>query len=241
MKISIATILLLLTASAASYTFGLAGGVLEGTHLSVGGLIIGIALNFSVAIISTNRGGNTAKKRSKQQDTWLAVLMVLTPVLVSPMLMQKPALMSMETLDMLGMQFRLYAALYAVGWSLAPDAIMLALGASNGSKGVLKLDTIITLYNPKWFKKETVNEGKPLVKKKLPVKQVSNKPKKLKQVDNKPKQVDKKKKIGKGFTDKQLVNLMEKYPNKSLRFYGEKLGVSGEGVRLRKKKLSNTG
>ncbi len=237
MKISIATILLLLTASFEAYNFGLFGGIvvnLPAGKVSFGGMIIGVAISFGAAIASSERGSinkHGKNKRENQMENGLRWLWFLPAVIIAPTIFV-----------LLGDTFNEYLrGVIALAWAMSPSIVMYALGASNGSKGVLKLDTIITLYNPKWFKKETVNEGKPLVKKKLPVKQVSNKPKKLKQVDNKPKQVDKKKKIGKGFTDKQLVNLMEKYPNKSLRFYGEKLGVSGEGVRLRKKKLSNTG
>jgi len=170
----------------AAYNFGLAGGYLEGRDFSFGGLLLGITVNLVVAAAASKFGSVTGKNRRKQATTGIVLLMSISPILLSSVFF-----------EMLGDDFYepLFRWVWSIAWASAPDLAIFLAGASNGTKGIISLDTKITipaLRRPE--SKPTSNKKVVAVK----VKTSSNKSRK--------KPVKKKATAKKGATSKQLLD-----------------------------------
>lgn len=129
-KITIEKVILFLAAGFAAYNFGLAGGFIEGTRFSVGGLIAGVVVNVSLAIAASRYGSLKGEKRTKQAQAAFLVMLVLSPVLVSPVVFYSLP----ETF--LGIWW--LRALWAVAWPLVADLAIVLAGAVSG-KGLIAL------------------------------------------------------------------------------------------------------
>jgi len=128
--VSIEKIILFLAASFAAYNFGLAGGYIEGTQFSIGGLIAGIVVNITIAIAASRFGALKGDKRTRQATIAFIAMMFLSPLLVAPVIFYSLP----ETF--LGM-WPLRAA-WAVSWPLAADLAIVLAGAVSG-KGLIAL------------------------------------------------------------------------------------------------------
>lgn len=127
--IPIEKIILLLAASFAAYNFGLAGGYIEGTHFSFGGLIAGIVVNISIAI-AASRFGTLSPKRTRQASYALIGMLFLSPVLVSPVIFY--------SLPGTFLGIWPLRAVWAVSWPLVADLAIVLAGAVSG-KGLIAL------------------------------------------------------------------------------------------------------
>lgn len=123
-------VILALAAGFAAYNFGLAGGYIEGTHFSAGGLIAGVVVNITIAVASSRMGGLKGKTRTRQAWTALIGLMSLSPVLVAPVIYY-----SLPDTFLGGGWLR---ASWAIGWALAADLAIVLAGAVSG-KGLVAL------------------------------------------------------------------------------------------------------
>lgn len=123
-------VILALAAGFAAYNFGLAGGYIEGTHFSAGGLIAGVVVNITIAVASSRMGGLKGKTRTRQAWTALIGLMSLSPVLVAPVIYY-----SLPDTFLGGGWLR---ASWAIGWALAADLAIVLAGAVSG-KGLIAL------------------------------------------------------------------------------------------------------
>lgn len=123
-------IILLLAASFAAYNFGLAGGYIEGTWISIGGLIAGVVVNVSLAIASSRFGSLTGKNRTRQAQTAFVSMMVLSPALVAPVIFYSlpPTFLGVWWLR----------ALWSMAWPLVADLAIVLAGAVSG-KGLIAL------------------------------------------------------------------------------------------------------
>lgn len=125
-------VILALAAGFAAYNFGLAGGYIEGTHFSIGGLIAGVVVNITIAVASSRIGGLKGKTRTRQAWTALIGLMSLSPVLVAPVIYYSLP----DTF--LGSGW--LRASWAIGWALAADLAIVLAGAVSGRGLVALLD-----------------------------------------------------------------------------------------------------
>jgi hypothetical protein len=122
-------IILFLAASFAAYNFGLAGGYIEHTSFSIGGLIAGIVVNITIAI-AASRFGSLKGKRVNQAMVAFTGMLFISPIIVSPIIFYKLP----ETF--LGIwQLR---AVWAVAWPLVADLAIVLAGAVSG-KGLIAL------------------------------------------------------------------------------------------------------
>lgn len=122
--------ILVLAAAFASYNFGLAGGFIEGTHFSAGGLIAGLVVNITIAVASASLGGVKGKMRTRQALAAFAAMLVLSPVLVAPAIFY-----SLPETFLGGGWLR---ASWSIGWALAADLAIVLAGAVSG-KGLITL------------------------------------------------------------------------------------------------------
>lgn len=129
-KITVEKVILFLAASFAAYNFGLAGGFIEGTKFSVGGLAAGIVVNISLAIAASRYGGLKGDKRTKQAQIAFIAMLVLAPLLVSPVVFYSLP----ETF--LGVWW--LRAVWSVAWPLVADLAIVLAGAVSG-KGLIAL------------------------------------------------------------------------------------------------------
>jgi hypothetical protein len=123
---TITNLLLVLAAGFASYNFGLAGGFIEGKpqgQVSFGGLIAGVVVNISLVVASSRLGSVKGVLRQKQAKMSLWALLVLSPLMVSPVVYyQLP-----ETF--LNSWLR---GLWSIGWPLVADVAIVAAGSVTG-------------------------------------------------------------------------------------------------------------
>jgi hypothetical protein len=121
--VTVPRILLVLAACYAAYNFGLAGGYIEKTHFSVGGLIAGVVVNVSIAIAAGNYGSLQGEKRTRQATVALFVMMLLSPLLVAP------AIYYSLPVTFLNPVLR---ALWSIAWPLVADLAIVLAGAVTG-------------------------------------------------------------------------------------------------------------
>lgn len=133
--ITVEKVILFLAASFAAYNFGLAGGYIEGTHFSIGGLIAGVVVNITIAIASSRYGSLKGNKRTKQAQIAFIVMLFLSPVLVSPVVFYSLP----ETF--LGVWW--LRALWSIAWPLVADLAIVLAGAVSG-KGLIALSEEVT-------------------------------------------------------------------------------------------------
>jgi hypothetical protein len=129
-RIPIEKVILFLAASFAAYNYGLAGGYIEGTRFSIGGLIAGILVNITIAVAASRFGTLKGTKRTKQAAWAFIAMLFLSPVLVSPVIFYSLP----ETF--LGVWW--LRALWSVGWLLVADLAIVLAGAVSG-KGLVAL------------------------------------------------------------------------------------------------------
>jgi hypothetical protein len=123
-------IILFLAAAFASYNFGLAGGYIEGTDFSIGGLIAGIVVNITIAVASSRYGTLKGRTRTRQATLAFIGMLVLSPILVAPVIFYSlPG-------TFLGVWW--LRALWSIGWALAADLAIVLAGAVSG-KGLIAL------------------------------------------------------------------------------------------------------
>ena len=99
-------------------------------HFSLGGLAAGIVVNISLAIASSRYGSLKGDKRTRQAQAAFLVMLVLSPVLVSPVVFYSLP----ETF--LGAWW--LRALWSVAWPLVADLAIVLAGAVSG-KGLIAL------------------------------------------------------------------------------------------------------
>lgn len=128
---TIVNLILILAASFAAYNFGLAGGYIEGTHFSIGGLLAGVVVNLSLVIGASKFGSVKGKNRTKQATVSLIALLVLSPAIVSPVIYYKLP----DTF--LTSELRIA---WSIGWPLVADIAIVVAGAVAG-KGLVQLST----------------------------------------------------------------------------------------------------
>jgi hypothetical protein len=128
--ITVEKVILILAASFAAYNFGLAGGYIEGTHFSVGGLIAGVVVNVSLAIASSRFGSLKGINRTRQARAAFLVMLMLSPVLVSPVVFY--------SLPVTFLGHWILRALWSVAWPLVADLAIVLAGAVSG-KGLISL------------------------------------------------------------------------------------------------------
>lgn len=126
--IPVEKVILFLAASFAAYNFGLAGGYIEGTKFSVGGLIAGIVVNISIAIAASRFGALKGDKRTRQALAAFIGMMFLSPLIVSPAIFY-----SLPDKFLSIWQLR---AVWAVAWPLIADLAIVLSGAVSG-KGLI--------------------------------------------------------------------------------------------------------
>ena len=129
-KIPIEKIILLLAASFAAYNFGLAGGYIEGTSFSIGGLIAGVVVNITIALAASRFGALKGNKRTRQALVSFIGMLFLSPLLVSPVIFYSLP----ETF--LGTWW--LRALWSVAWPLVADLAIVLAGAVSG-KGLIEV------------------------------------------------------------------------------------------------------
>lgn len=133
--ITIEKVILFLAAGFAAYNFGLVGGYIEygaapGAHFSIGGLAAGVVVNVSLAIAASRYGSLTGNKRMKQAQAAFILMLVLSPVLVSPVIFY-----SLPETFLGAWQAR---ALWSVAYPLVADLAIVLAGAVSG-KGLIAL------------------------------------------------------------------------------------------------------
>lgn len=135
-KFPIEKVILFLAAGFAAYNFSLAGGYIEhGTGFSIGGLAAGIVVNVSLAIAASRYGSLNGAKRTKQATAAFLIMLVLSPVLVSPVVFY-----SLPD-NFLGVWWM--RALWSVAWPLIADLAIVLAGAVSG-KGLIALSDAST-------------------------------------------------------------------------------------------------
>lgn len=130
--ITVEKVVLILAASFAAYNFGLAGGYIEGTHFSMGGLIAGVVVNVSLAIASSRFGSLKGINRTRQARAAFIVMLMLSPVLVSPVVYY--------SLPVTFLGHWILRAAWSVAWPLVADLAIVLAGAVSG-KGLISLAT----------------------------------------------------------------------------------------------------
>ena len=128
-KITVEKVILFLAASFAAYNFGLAGGYIEGTKFSIGGLVAGVVVNVSLAIAASRYGSLKGDKRTKQATLAFVTMMVFSPVLVSPVVFY--------SLPGTFLPVPLRWA-WAITWPMLADLAIVLAGAVSG-KGLIAL------------------------------------------------------------------------------------------------------
>jgi hypothetical protein len=128
--IPVEKVILFLAASFAAYNFGLAGGYIEGTQFSIGGLIAGIVVNISIAIAASRFGALKGDKRTRQASYALIGMLFLSPLLVSPAIFY--------SLPESFLSIWWLRAAWSVAWPLVADLAIVLAGAVS-AKGLLAL------------------------------------------------------------------------------------------------------
>lgn len=128
--VPIEKLILFLAASFAAYNFSLAGGYIEHTTFSIGGLIAGIVVNITLAIAASRFGALKGEKRTRQALVAFVGMLFLSPVLVSPVIFYKLP----ETF----LSIWWLRAIWAIAWPLVADLAIVLAGAVSG-KGLIAL------------------------------------------------------------------------------------------------------
>jgi len=136
-SIPIEKAILFLAAGFASYNFGLAGGYIEGTQFSIGGLIAGIVVNISIAVAASRFGVLKGDKRIRQASYAFIGMLFLSPLLVSPVIFYSlpESFLSIWPLR----------AVWSVAWPLVADLAIVLAGAVSG-KGLISLSDQTPLH-----------------------------------------------------------------------------------------------
>ncbi|RKY70514.1 MAG: hypothetical protein DRP97_03565 [Candidatus Latescibacterota bacterium] len=226
MKIRIATLIIILSASFEAYNFGLFGGLLldrQGT-VSLWGTLIGVAISFTTAIASSQRGAvnkHGKNKRENQMEAGLKILWGAALVIIAP-----------TTYFLLGDKFYfVLRGIMSAVYALLPSAVMYAAGASNGAKGVLRLDTELTIPLQRltdWLIDRFTQSKKEDVK---PAKVVTQKSK----VNIKEKPKKEKKKL----TDEMLIKNIKKHPDWTQQQRADHFGFSRNTINQRMGELKD--
>ena len=125
-KLSIAHLILFLSAMFAAYNFGLVGGFIEGRdtrEISPGGLVAGLIVNISLAVASSRLGSVKGKTRTLQARMSVFAMLALAPLMVSPVIYY----MIPDTVN------TFIRILLSIGWPLLPDIAIVAAGAVAGA------------------------------------------------------------------------------------------------------------
>jgi len=133
-SITIEKFILVLAAGFAAYNFGLVGGYIEhdgvGTHFSIGGLAAGVVVNVSLAIAASKYGSLKGDKRTKQAQAAFLGMLVLSPILVSPVIFY--------SLPDTFLSVWWLRAAWSIAWPLVADLAIVLAGAVSG-KGLIAL------------------------------------------------------------------------------------------------------
>ena len=138
-KITVEKIILFLAAGFAAYNFGLAGGYIEGTKFSIGGLVAGLVVNVSLAIAASRYGSLNGAKRTKQAQVAFVTMLVLSPILVSPVIFYRLP----ETFLSIPLRWG-----WAIAWPMLADLAIVLAGAVSG-KGLIALSAQSATQSPK--------------------------------------------------------------------------------------------
>ena len=138
-KITVEKVILFLAASFAAYNFGLAGGYIERTQFSAGGLVAGVVVNVSLAIAASRYGSLKGDKRTKQAQVAFVTMMVFSPVLVSPVVFYSLP----ETFLTIPLRWA-----WALAWPMVADLAIVLAGAVSG-KGLIALSEPSATHSPK--------------------------------------------------------------------------------------------
>jgi hypothetical protein len=129
-KFPVEMVILFLAAGFAAYNFSLAGGYIEGTHFSAGGLIAGVVVNVSLAIAASRFGSINGKKRTKQAMASFIIMLILSPALVGPVVFY--------SLPETFLGHWIARAIWSAAWPLVADLAIVLAGAVMG-KGLIAL------------------------------------------------------------------------------------------------------
>ncbi|RPI95388.1 MAG: hypothetical protein EHM40_03300 [Chloroflexi bacterium] len=140
--IPVEKIILFLAASFAAYNFGLAGGYIERTPFSIGGLIAGLVVNITLAIAASRYGALNGKKRTRQAHVAFIGMMFISPLLVSPVIFYSlpETFLAIPHTDIWWLNILTLAPriAWAIAWPLVADLAIVLAGAVSG-KGLIAL------------------------------------------------------------------------------------------------------
>jgi len=224
MVINISTIIIILAASFEAYNFGLFGGLLlhRDGHVSFWGSIIGIVVSFATAIISSRRGSinkHGKNKRENQMEWSLPLIWLATAIIIAS-----------TAYSLLGNRFNdIFRGVVSVTYSLLPALSMYGLGATNGAKGVMSLETQIKIppFWQNWRKKQPELVGEEVAPTKKPTKTTIEKTAPTKPTKKKRNRID----------TIKLRELVAKNPTIENKELAAVFGVTSEAVRRSRKKL----
>jgi hypothetical protein len=156
-NITIEKVILFLAAGFAAYNYGLAGGYIErGSGLSIGGVAAGIVVNVSLAIAASRFGSLKGDKRTKQAQIAFVVMLVISPMLVSPVIFYSlpDTFMAIPHVDIwwANILATMPRILWSLAWPLVADLAIVLAGAVSG-KG------LIALSEPTAAQSETSADG----------------------------------------------------------------------------------
>ncbi len=231
MKIRIATLIIVFASLFEAHNFGLFGGSIAGLEqgrVSLGGTTIGLAISFGAAIFSSarsdlNRGKlkngskNKAGRQGSQMDYGLIGVFLISGLVISPVIF-----------IFLGDDFfvPVFRWLVSIAYAIAPSGVMFAVGAANGSKGVLRLDAELTIplhwLTNLFTRQESVNPKPTKTKSKVGSKMTTQK---------------KPKKKRKELTDEMLLKNIKKYPKWSQQQRADHFGYSRNTINQRMGRL----
>jgi len=230
MTINISTIIIVLAASFEAYNFGLFGDLLLDNpgHVSFWGSIIGIVVSFGTAIVSSKRGSINSKgkvKRERQMELGMYGLWLVSVVIIAP-----------TVYFLLGDKFGSFMRfVVSIVYSAIPALTMFALGATNGAKGVMSLETQIKIppFWLNWRKKQPELVGQKVA----PTKKATKKTTKPTKTTAKKSAPTKPTKPRNRIDVEKLRELVKKNPTISNKDAGDVFGVSAEAIRRSKKRL----
>jgi hypothetical protein len=111
----------------------MAGGYIEhgsSGHFSIGGLIAGIVVNVSLAIAASRYGSLKGDKRTRQAQMAFIAMLVLSPILVSPVIFY--------SLPGTFLGYWWLRVMWSIAWPLVADLAIVLAGAVSG-KGLIAL------------------------------------------------------------------------------------------------------
>lgn len=151
-KITIEKGILFLAAGFAAYNFGMVGGYIERTMFSIGGFLLGVVVNLTLAIAASRYGSLNGQKRIAQARAAFWVMLVISPLLVSPVVFYRlpETFLVIQHADVwwLNILASLPRLLWSLAWPVGADLAIVLAGAVSG-KGLIALSEPSAMQSPK--------------------------------------------------------------------------------------------